>query len=66
MKSVRCRGPSARFGLPNFTGIDSPYEPPDDPDIRINGTNLSPEEAATQIFTTISSRENDEFYTSVS
>ncbi|MBZ6379245.1 adenylyl-sulfate kinase [Pacificimonas flava] len=40
----------AREGkLKNFTGIDSPYEPPEDPDIRIDTTELSPEEAADMI-----------------
>jgi len=37
----------ARAGeLKNFTGIDSPYEPPLEPEIRIDTTKLSPEEAA--------------------
>jgi bifunctional enzyme CysN/CysC len=37
----------ARSGeLKNFTGIDSPYEPPENPEIRIDTTELSPEEAA--------------------
>jgi bifunctional enzyme CysN/CysC len=37
----------ARAGqLANFTGIDSPYEPPEDPEIRIDTTALSAEEAA--------------------
>jgi bifunctional enzyme CysN/CysC len=37
----------ARAGqLKNFTGIDSPYEPPANPEIRIDTTALSPEEAA--------------------
>ncbi len=37
----------ARAGeLRNFTGIDSPYEPPENPDIRIDTTALSPEQAA--------------------
>jgi bifunctional enzyme CysN/CysC len=37
----------ARQGeLANFTGIDSPYEPPADPEIRIDTTRLSAEEAA--------------------
>ena len=37
----------ARSGqLANFTGIDSPYEPPEDPEIRIDTTALTPEEAA--------------------
>jgi bifunctional enzyme CysN/CysC len=37
----------ARAGqLKNFTGIDSPYEPPQDPEIRIDTTAMTPEEAA--------------------
>ncbi len=37
----------ARSGeLKNFTGIDSPYEPPTDPEIRIDTTRMSAEEAA--------------------
>ncbi len=37
----------ARSGqLANFTGIDSPYEAPIDPDIRIDTTQMTPEEAA--------------------
>ena len=37
----------ARAGeLSNFTGIDSPYEAPESPEIRIDTTSLSPEEAA--------------------
>ncbi|MFC3106604.1 sulfate adenylyltransferase subunit CysN [Undibacterium arcticum] len=37
----------ARRGeLKNFTGIDSPYEPPESPEIRIDTTSQSPEQAA--------------------
>ena len=37
----------ARAGeLKNFTGIDSPYEPPEEPELRIDTTTLSAEEAA--------------------
>ena len=37
----------ARAGeLKNFTGIDSPYEPPQQPEIRIDTTSLSAEESA--------------------
>jgi len=37
----------ARAGeLKNFTGIDSPYEPPLDPEIRIDTTKMTPDEAA--------------------
>ncbi|MEP2989412.1 MAG: sulfate adenylyltransferase subunit CysN [Parasphingorhabdus sp.] len=37
----------ARSGeLKNFTGIDSPYEAPDNPEIQIDTTKVSPDEAA--------------------
>jgi bifunctional enzyme CysN/CysC len=37
----------ARAGqLKNFTGIDSPYERPEQPEIRIDTTRTRPEEAA--------------------
>ncbi|HMA50039.1 MAG TPA: sulfate adenylyltransferase subunit CysN [Magnetospirillaceae bacterium] len=37
----------ARDGkLKNFTGIDSPYEPPEKPDLRIDTTKMTPDEAA--------------------
>ncbi|HEX8668439.1 MAG TPA: sulfate adenylyltransferase subunit CysN [Allosphingosinicella sp.] len=40
----------ARRGqLPNFTGIDSPYEEPEHPEIRIDTTVMSAEEAAVRI-----------------
>ena len=40
----------ARKGeIPNFTGISSPYESPENPEIRIDTTKLSAEEAANQI-----------------
>jgi bifunctional enzyme CysN/CysC len=40
----------ARRGeIPNFTGIDSPYEPPDSPDLRIDTTRLSADDAAGQV-----------------
>ncbi|MBR0553943.1 sulfate adenylyltransferase subunit CysN [Stakelama marina] len=40
----------ARAGeLQNFTGIDSPYEPPEAPDIRIDTTKIEPDEAAERI-----------------
>jgi bifunctional enzyme CysN/CysC len=40
----------ARSGaLPNFTGIDSPYEPPEQAEIRIDTLKLTPEEAAERI-----------------
>ena len=44
----------ARAGqLKNFTGIDSPYEPPEAPEIRIDTTLVSPEEAADIIIATL-------------
>ena len=40
----------ARAGeLPNFTGIDSPYEKPENPELRIDTTKLSAEQAADRI-----------------
>jgi bifunctional enzyme CysN/CysC len=40
----------ARRGeLKNFTGIDSSYEPPDDPEIRIDTPVMSPEQAAERV-----------------
>jgi bifunctional enzyme CysN/CysC len=37
----------ARAGqLKNFTGVDSPYEPPERPEIRIDTTKITPEAAA--------------------
>ena len=40
----------ARDGLiPNFTGIGSPYEPPEAPEIRIDAVAMSPEAAAEEI-----------------
>ncbi len=40
----------AREGkLKNFTGIDSPYEAPESPEIRVNTVEMTPEEAANYI-----------------
>jgi bifunctional enzyme CysN/CysC len=40
----------ARAGqLKNFTGIDSPYEPPDAPELRIDTTAMTAEQAADEI-----------------
>ena len=40
----------ARRGeLPNFTGIDSPYEPPEHPEVRVDTTRLVPEDAAEMV-----------------
>ena len=47
----------ARAGeLKNFTGIDSPYEPPEAPEIRIDTTKLSAEEAAELIVDELTKR----------
>jgi bifunctional enzyme CysN/CysC len=35
--------------LPNFTGIDSPYEAPDNPELWIDTTAMSAEAAAEQV-----------------
>jgi bifunctional enzyme CysN/CysC len=44
----------ARRGeLKNFTGIDSPYEPPEHPEIHLRTALVSPEDAAEQILTTL-------------
>ena len=44
----------AREGkLKNFTGIDSPYEEPENPEIRVNTVSMSPEEAADHIISQI-------------
>ncbi len=41
----------AREGdLANFTGVDSPYEPPEHPELHIDTTVTSPDEAADQLF----------------
>ena len=42
----------ARRGeLPNFTGLDSPYEPPESPEVHVVTAGRSPEECAGQVFT---------------
>ena len=41
----------ARSGaLPNFTGIDSPYEPPEAPELHLRTSGRSPEECAEEVF----------------
>jgi adenylylsulfate kinase-like enzyme len=35
--------------LTNFTGVDSPYEAPERPEVRIDTTRLTPDEAASAI-----------------
>ena len=47
----------ARRGeLPNFTGIDSPYEPPDDPELRVDTAALDPEESAASVIALLEQR----------
>jgi bifunctional enzyme CysN/CysC len=47
----------ARRGeIKNFTGVDSPYEPPEHPDIRIDTASLSSEEAAVRIIALLDER----------
>jgi bifunctional enzyme CysN/CysC len=36
--------------LPNFTGIDSPYEPPESPEVHVTTTGRSMEECVEQVF----------------
>ncbi len=49
----------ARRGeLANFTGIDSPYEPPEAPELRIDTSALSADEAAAAVLELIAGREN--------
>ena len=44
----------ARRGeLTNFTGIDSPYEPPENPEVRIDTSTVSAEAAADEIIDTL-------------
>ena len=45
----------ARAGeIKNFTGLDSPYEEPENPEVRLDTTTLSPEEAARRIMEFVS------------
>ena len=47
----------ARAGqIKNFTGIDSPYEPPENAEIRIDTTSTSAEEAADEIILALAKR----------
>jgi bifunctional enzyme CysN/CysC len=45
-----------RGDLKNFTGIDSPYEAPESPELRIDTTNASPEQAAEAIVAFLQAR----------
>jgi len=47
----------ARAGqIPNFTGVDSPYEAPEAPELRLGTLEISPEDAAAQIIETLRRR----------
>jgi bifunctional enzyme CysN/CysC len=47
----------ARRGeIPHFTGISSPYEAPENPELRLDTTAVSPEQAAEQIVATLQAR----------
>jgi adenylylsulfate kinase len=47
----------ARAGeLKNFTGIDDPYEAPDKPELTIDATNTSPQEATVQLMEYLKSK----------
>jgi bifunctional enzyme CysN/CysC len=35
--------------LKNFTGIDSPYEAPEAPEIHLDAANMTPDEAADRV-----------------
>lgn len=50
----------ARSGqLKNFTGVDSPYEPPESPELRIDTTAIDPVEAAERIVAWLEGQEID-------
>jgi len=59
---VEARDPKGLYGkarrgeLRNFTGIDSPYEPPERPDLRIDTTATTPAMAAEQILAVLEAR----------
>jgi bifunctional enzyme CysN/CysC len=42
-------GKARRGEVKNFTGIDSPYEPPENPELRIDTTVESPEQSAERV-----------------
>jgi bifunctional enzyme CysN/CysC len=47
----------ARRGeLPHFTGIDSPYEPPEAPDVRVDTASQDPSVSAEQLLACLRSR----------
>jgi bifunctional enzyme CysN/CysC len=46
-------GKARRGELQNFTGIDSPYEAPESPEIRVNTTEMTAAQAAETIVSTL-------------
>jgi bifunctional enzyme CysN/CysC len=47
----------ARRGeLRNFTGVDSPYEPPEEPDVHVDAAELTPEECAERVLAALRER----------
>ncbi|HYF07952.1 MAG TPA: adenylyl-sulfate kinase, partial [Acetobacteraceae bacterium] len=42
--------------LPNFTGLDSPYEPPEEPELTIRTAGRSVEDGAAEVLAFLASR----------
>jgi len=42
--------------IPNFTGLDSPYEPPEEPELRLETVGRAPEELADSLVATLHAR----------
>jgi bifunctional enzyme CysN/CysC len=49
-------GKARRGELINFTGIDSPYEPPEQPELHLRTTELTPDAAAEQVIELLEAR----------
>jgi adenylylsulfate kinase len=49
-------GKALRGEIPNFTGVDDPYERPEEPDVRIDSDSETPEESALRIITFLEER----------
>ena len=47
-------GKARRGALPNFTGIDSPYEPPEHPELHVHTTGRTVDECVEQILAVVS------------
>ena len=45
-----------RGDIRHFTGVDDPYEPPPHPELILDTTSMSPEEASARVMTTLASR----------